>query len=115
MYDPDAKKIYHNKCKDQEKIEGRTILFDNGTLYLIFPFDSYLITLIKQIAAAIWDTEIHLWKVVNPTPVSAKQLLDFAELCSFEYDAKILFYLEALITEGAQKIVESMASRSSFE
>lgn len=62
-----------------------------------------------------WDAEIKLWKIIDPSPVSAKQLLDFAELCDFEYDARVLFALESLVTEGAQNILESMASRSSFQ
>lgn len=81
----------------------------------MFQYDRYLITLIKQIGGATWDAEVRLWKIVDPSPVSAKQLLDLAELCSFEYDAKVLFNLQSLVTEGAQKILESMASKSSFE
>jgi len=115
MFDTDERKIYHNKCKDQDKVEGRALLFDeaNKTFLLVFPFDPYLITLIKQIGGATWDGTF--WKVVEPTSVSAKQLLDLAELCDFEYDAKALFYLESLITDGARTMLESMASQSSFE
>lgn len=115
MFDVDEHKIYHNRCKEQDKVEGRALLFDeaNKTFLLVFPFDPYLITLIKQIGGATWDGTF--WKVINPTSVSAKQLLDLAELCDFEYDTKVLFYLESLITEGAQTMLESMASQSSFE
>lgn len=119
IYDTDEKKIYHNssQCKSTEKVEGRALAFEERTktFFLIFPFDPYLVTLIKQIGGATWDAEVKLWKVVDPTPVSAKQLLDLAELCDFEYDAAALFHLQALISEGAQAVLESMASRSSFE
>lgn len=81
----------------------------------MFPYDPYLVTLIKQIGGATWDSEIKLWKIVDPTPVSAKQLLDFAELCDFEYDAKVLFLLESLIQQGAQTALDSMATKASFE
>lgn len=117
MFDTDEHKIYHNKCREPDKQEGRAILFDERTksYFLAFSYDPYLVTLIKQIGGATWDDEARLWKVVDPSPVSAKQLLDFAELCDFEYDAKVLFHLEALITEGAQTIFDSMADRSSFK
>jgi SWI/SNF-related matrix-associated actin-dependent regulator 1 of chromatin subfamily A len=81
---------------------------------LIFDYDALLVSLIKQIAGAIWDADLKFWKIASPTPISAKQLLDLAELYGFEFDAQVLFKLTSLITEGTQTMLRSMSSTSSF-
>lgn len=117
-WDKELHKIYHPLCLGPPKeIESRSLLYDSttNTFILLFDYDVLLVSLIKQIAGAIWDTDLKFWKVDSPTPISAKQLLDLAELHSFEFDAKVLFKLTALITEGTQTMLQSMASTSSFE
>ncbi len=95
----------------------RQLLYDSAldTYYLVFEYEAYLISLIKQIAGANWNPDIHLWEIHAPSSVSAKQLLDLAELQHFEYDAAVLFQLTAVLTEGMAALLQSMAATSSFE
>ena len=111
--------MYHPKClgESQPEIESRKLLYDPATetFFLVFAYETYLITLIKQIGGFEWSPELKLWYIQNPSPISAKQLLDLAELQNFEYDAQALFKLTSLITEGTQTLLQSKATASSFE
>jgi SWI/SNF-related matrix-associated actin-dependent regulator 1 of chromatin subfamily A len=119
LWDKTNHKVYHPKClgESQPEIESRRLLYDPATetFFLVFTYETYLITLIKQIGGFEWNPDLKLWYIQNPSPISAKQLLDLAELQNFEYDAPALFKLTSLITEGTQTLLQSKATTSSFQ
>ena len=86
-----------------------------NAFYFLFDYDALTVSLLQQIAGAVWNPSIEMWRVPNPSPISAKQILDLAELQQFNYDAIALERLTYLIALGAETMLQSMASTSSFQ